>query len=59
MIYYNLKLDAEEADRLTLAVLRDALALVEDTLGQGLSDEEDVEAFKRVINYFSVPDERI
>lgn len=59
MMHYDLKVDADEADRLTLAVLRDSLALIEDAVAQGLSDEEDVEAFKRVINYFSVPDEHI
>jgi len=62
MIYYDLKLDADQADLLTLAVLKDALSVIVSMIEDGSEDaesEKDVEAFTKVINYFSTPDQRI
>ena len=62
MIYYDLKLDADQADLLTLAVLKDTLSVLVSMIEDGLADagsEKHVEAFTKVINYFSTPDQRI
>ena len=62
MIYYDLKLDADEADLLTLAVLKDTLSVLVSMIEDGTADDKskkDVEAFTKVINYFSTPDQRI
>lgn len=62
MTYYDLKLDADQADVLTLAVLKDTLNLLVSMIEDGTADDEpekDVEAFTRVINYFSTPDQHI
>ena len=62
MTYYDLKLDADQADLLTLAVLKDALSVIVSMIEDGSVDaasEKDVEAFTKVINYFSTPDQRI
>ena len=62
MTYYDLKLDADQADLLTLTVLKDTLSVLVSTIEDGLADpesEKDVEAFTKVINYFSTPDQRI
>jgi len=62
MTYYDLKLDADQADLLTLAVLKDTLSVIVSMIEDGSEDaesEKDVEAFTKVINYFSTPDQRI
>ena len=62
MIYYDLKLDADQADLLTLAVLKDTLSVIVSMIEDGSEDaesEKDVEAFTKVINYFSTPDQHI
>lgn len=62
MTHYDLKLGADEADLLTVAVLKDTLGVLVDMIEDGTADpesKEDVEAFVRVINYLSTPDQHI
>lgn len=62
MRYYDLNLDGDQADSLVVAVLKDSLETIEDMIEDGFSDDEDkktYEALRRVINYFSTPDQHV
>jgi hypothetical protein len=55
MKYYELALDGDQADALVVAVLKDTLESA-----AAYEENKDIsEALKKVINYFSVPDQHI
>lgn len=55
MQYYQLNLDGDQADALVVAVLKDTLEAA-----SAYDEDKDIsEALKKVINYFSVPDQHV